>query len=78
MEFEDGLINFKIIFLKVEKASEFFIFKSKLFHAMTVDRKKELLKKLCLGLKLGMLLLVLVLYALLRLGSILKRYSIEL
>ena len=47
MEFEDGLINFKILFLKAEKAAEFLIFKS--MHSMTVDGKKEFLKKLCLG-----------------------------
>ena len=39
------LINFKILFLKVEKASEFLTFKSKLFNSMTVDRKIEFLKK---------------------------------
>ena len=42
---------------------------------MTVDRKKEFLIKICLPLKRGILLLVLVLYALLTLLSILKRYS---
>ena len=73
-EFENGLINFKILFLKAEKVSEFLNFKSKLFHSMTVDGKKEFIKKLCLPLKSRMLLLVLVLYALLILGSILKRY----
>ena len=31
-EFENGLINFKILFLKAEKVSEFLNFKSKLFH----------------------------------------------
>ena len=45
------------------------------FDSMTVDGKKEFLKKLCLAMKREMLLLVLVLYALLALGSILKRYS---
>ena len=73
-EFENGLINFKILFLKAEKVSEFLNFKSKLLHSMTVDGKKEFIKKLCLPLKSRMLLLVLVLYALLILGSILKRY----
>ena len=63
MEFEDGLINFKILFLKAEKASEFLIFKSKLFHSMTVDGKKEFLKTSGLPLKRRMLLLALVLYA---------------
>ena len=73
-EFENGLINLKILFLKAEKGSEFLNFKSKLLHSMTVDGKKEFIKKLRLPLKSGMLLLVLVLYALLILGSILKRY----
>ena len=44
---------------------------------MTVDEKIEFLKELCVVMKLllmGMLLLVLVLYALLTLGSILKKY----
>ena len=45
-EFENGLINFKILFLKAEKVSEFLNFKSKLFHSMTVDGKKEFIKKL--------------------------------
>ena len=44
-EFENGLINFKILFLKAEKVSEFLNFKSKLFHSMTVDGKKEFIKK---------------------------------
>ena len=44
-EFENGLINFKILFLKAEKGSEFLNFKSKLFHSMTVDGKKEFIKK---------------------------------
>ena len=48
MEFEDGLINFKIPILKAEKAAEFLIFKS--MHSITVDGKKEFLKMLCLGL----------------------------
>ena len=46
MEFEDGLINFKIFFLKAKKVSEFLIFKSKLFHSVTVDGKKIIPKKL--------------------------------
>ena len=75
MEFEDGLINFKIFFLKAKKVSEFLIFKSKLFHSVTVDGKKIIPKKICLPLKRGMLLLVFVLYALLSAGSILKRCS---
>ena len=38
MEFDDGLINFKILFLKVEKVPSYS--KSKLFHSMAVDGKK--------------------------------------
>ena len=65
-----------MVLLKAEKRSEFFIFNSNIFHLMTVDeKKKEFLNKLCLASWWGMLLLVLVLYALLTLGSILKRYS---
>ena len=71
----DGLINFKILLLKAEKVLEFLVFKSKLFHSMTVEGKKEFIKKLCLSLKRVTLSLVLVLYPLLTLGSILKRYS---
>ena len=42
---------------------------------MKVDGKKKIyIKKLCLSLKRGILSLVLVLYAFLTLGSILKRY----
>ena len=77
MQFEDGLINFKILLLKAEKVLEFLIFKFQLFRSMTVDEKIEFLKELCVVMKLllmEMLLLVLVLYALLTLGSILKKY----
>ena len=77
MEFENGLISFKILFLKAEKVSEFLIFKTKLFHSMTFDGKKEYLKKLCLPLKREMFLLALVLYTLLTLASILKIYSFK-
>ena len=44
-EFEDGLINFKTLFLNAEKVSEFLIFKFKLFHSMSADREKEFIKK---------------------------------
>ena len=44
IEFEDGLKNFKIVFLKAEKVL-FLIIKSKLFHFMAVDGKKEFIKK---------------------------------
>ena len=42
--------------------------------SISVDGKKQFLRKLCLPLKREMLLLVLALYALLTLESILKRY----
>ena len=67
--------HFKILFFKDKKVSEILIFRSKLFHSMTVDGKREFLKKFCLQLKRKMLLLVLLLYALLALGSTLKRHS---
>ena len=43
-EFEDGLINFKIL-LKAEKVLEVLIFKSKLFHSVTADGKKEFIRR---------------------------------
>ena len=75
VEFENSLINFKILFIKAENVSKFLIFSSLLFYSMTVDRENKFLKKLYLPLKRGMLLLVLILHALLMLVSILKRYS---
>ena len=42
IEFEDGSINSKVLFLKAEKVSEFLIFKSKLFYSRAVDGEKEL------------------------------------
>ena len=45
IEPEDGIINFKTLFLKAEKVLECLIFKSKLFHSMTVNGKKEFIKK---------------------------------
>ena len=45
IEFEDGIINFKILFLKAGKVLERLIFKSKLFHSMTVNGKKQFIKK---------------------------------
>ena len=45
IKFKDGLINFKILLLKAQKVSKFLIFKSKLFHSMAVDGKKEFIKK---------------------------------
>ena len=48
IEFEDGFINFKVLFLKAENVLEFLIFKPKLFHSKTVDefiKKTEFTKK---------------------------------
>ena len=74
IEFEDGLKNFKILCLKAAEISEFLTFKSKLFHSMAINGKKNI-KKLWLPLKTGILSLVPVLYASLTLESILKRCS---
>ena len=46
IEFEDGLINSEILFLKAEKVLEFLIFKSLLLHSLTVDGKKRIYKKI--------------------------------
>ena len=62
VEFDDGLINFRILFLKAEKVSKFLNFNSKLFHSMTVYTEKNK-KKLCLPLK-GECYCQLLLYAL--------------
>ena len=43
--------KFQNTFLKAEKVLEFLIFKSKLFHAITVDEKIEFLKELCVVMK---------------------------
>ena len=41
-----GLIKFKIFFLKVEYEEELRIFEPKLFHSINADGKNELRKKL--------------------------------
>ena len=51
----DGLINFRILFLKILKLLEFLMLWSSLFHSIKVDGKKELFKKECLVLKKGIL-----------------------
>ena len=70
----EGLINFRILFLKSTKRFEFRRVGSKLFHSMIVEGKKEFLKKLCLILKQGMLSTFLVAYAWVFWGISLKRY----
>ena len=59
----EGLINFKILFLKSIKLFEFRRVGSRLFHSMIVEGKKEFLKKLCLVLKQGIFSTFLVAYA---------------
>ena len=51
----EGLINFRILFLKLTKIFEFGRAGSKLFRSMTVEGKKEILTKLCLILEQEML-----------------------
>ena len=52
----EGLINCRILFLKVLRLFELFIDVSRLFHSIITDVKKEFLKKLCLKWKQGILL----------------------
>ena len=77
IEFEDSLINFKILLLKAEKFSDFLIFKSTLLNSMTVNvKRKEFLKKLCLALEwVGNIIIRSCIMFFADAGSILKRYS---
>ena len=50
-EFEDGRMNHKMCFLKINRFLELRSLISNLFHSMIVDEKKEFLKKLCFVLK---------------------------
>ena len=50
----EGVINFRILFLKTTKLFKFRRIGSKLFHSMFVEGKKESLKKLYLILNQGM------------------------
>ena len=70
----EGLINFRILFLKSTKLFEFRGVGSKLFYSIIVEGKKEFLKKLCLILKQGMLSTFLIAYAWVFSGISLKRY----
>ena len=74
MLFGDGRMNCNIFFLKIEKLSEFLILLSRLFHSVTVDEKYGFLKKVCLTLNGGILSMFLVLYVLLTVRILLKRY----
>ena len=72
--FPEGRINFKRLFLKTFKLSELRIFRSNLFHSMTVEGKKEFRKKLCFTLNWGMLLVFLVLDLLPVTGIMFKKF----
>ena len=70
-----GRTNCQMLFLKRVKLSEFLILLARLFHSITVNGKNEFLKKVCLTLNRGMLsILFLVLYAVLAVGMLSKRY----
>ena len=70
-----GRTNCQMLFLKRVKLSEFLILLARLFHSITVNGKNEFLKKVCLTLNRGMLsILFLVLYAVLAVGILSKRY----
>ena len=70
----EGLIKFRILFLKTTKLFKFRRVGSKFFHSLIVEGKKEFLKKLCLMLKKGILSTFLVAYAWFFSGISLKRY----
>ena len=52
----EDLKNFRILFIKILKLSEFRIDLSRLFHLIITEGKKELLKRLCLKGKRGIFL----------------------
>ena len=62
----DGCLNFNILFLKIDKFSEFIVLLSRLFHSVTADGNYEFLKI--------MLSMFLVLDVLLTVGILLHRY----
>ena len=68
-------MNYKMLFIKRARLSEFLILLPRLFHSITVDGRNEFLKEVCLTLSLGMLsILFLVVYAVLVVGILPKRY----
>ena len=70
-----GRMNCKMLFWKRARLSELLIRLSRLFYSITEDGNNEFFKKLCLTLNLGMLpILFLVLYAVLVVGILSKRY----
>ena len=64
----EGLINFKIVFLKTLDLAEFQREGSSLLHSKKADGRNVFLKKLCLKLKEGTLATRLVWYASLQVG----------
>ena len=72
---EFGLIKFYRIFLKISKEAELRVSRSSLFHSLSTDGKKELLKELCLTLKDVMLSGFLVVRNLLLLGIKSNKYG---
>ena len=68
-------MNCKMLFLKRARLSELLILLARLFHWITVAGKNEFLKKVYLTLNVGMLpILFLVLYVVLVVGILSKRY----
>ena len=65
----EDLKNFRILFIKILKLSEFRIDLSRLFHLIITEGKKELLKRLCLKGKRGIFLDDLVLWDVVWRGS---------
>ena len=64
----NGVMNDRILFLKVSILSEFLIFQSNLFHSVIVEGKNIFLNKSCFTFIAGILLHCLVLYDILCLG----------
>ena len=71
----DGLMNLRVLFTKILRLVEFFIFRSRLFHCIMADGKTiYIFLKLCLMLKKGTFCILLVEYSELLTGINLKRY----
>ena len=66
----DGLMNDRILFLKVTILSEFLISQSNLFHSIIGEGKKSVLEKQCFTFIARILLHCLVLYDILCMGII--------
>ena len=74
IEFEDGCINCKTSFLKINRLLELQSLIPNLFYSLIVDEKKKFLKKLCFVLKDGKLQTFFVLFNKNRTEIKLKRY----